>query len=53
MSGFEILKQAREENAAAVALALDLETSRLPGGVREGVPVERWRALPDSEGEQT
>ncbi|PBC35032.1 hypothetical protein CJ179_50185 [Rhodococcus sp. ACS1] len=53
MGGFEILQQACEENAAAAALAFDLESRRLLGGLREGIEVERWRALPDSDSTAT
>ncbi|PBC35022.1 hypothetical protein CJ179_50245 [Rhodococcus sp. ACS1] len=53
MGGFEILKSARAENAEAARLALDLESRRLlGGGLREGIEVERWRALPDSTDEE-
>lgn len=54
--GFEVLGQARKENALAAEQALREEADRLGGGLRgglrEGIPLELWRALPDSPGEQ-
>ena len=47
--GFEVLRQARLENAKAAEKAL---AKMLDRQLREGIPVDLWRCLPDSTGGQ-
>ncbi|HSS22900.1 MAG TPA: hypothetical protein VLL82_00455 [Mycobacterium sp.] len=48
MTGFEVLREVRRDNAKAWWAELDTEFDRLNPdrpGYREGLPVELWRAL--------
>ena len=51
MGGFEVWREVNHYNASAFWQELDREIHRLDPcepGWREGIPVEVWRALPDS-----
>jgi hypothetical protein len=52
MGGFEVLAGVARYNSAASAAEFDAWLDRHFGGphTREGIPVEVWRALPDSPG---
>ncbi|MGI5192265.1 hypothetical protein ACQEVY_01190 [Streptomyces sp. CA-288835] len=50
MGGFEVLVEAAAENAKAAEEALD---AALDAPTREGIPLQMWRALPDSPGEES
>lgn len=47
MGGFEVLVDAAAENAKAAEEAM----AALDDPTRERIPLEKWRALPDSPGE--
>ena len=51
VGGFEVLRDVNRYNAGAFWQELDREIDRMDPcepGWREGIPVEVWRALPDS-----
>jgi hypothetical protein len=51
-NGFEVLVEAAEDNARARDSALFEEDDSPMAPRREGIPVNLWRALPDSPGDE-